>query len=266
MKKSTTKSKEIDIEKSVPASGEKKKTGKPVRRENMLVNILFNIVLPSLILMKLSKVDRLGPVYSLVLALSFPVAYGIYDLIKSRKWNFFSIIGIFNVSLTGGFSLMQLNGFWFAVKGATEPLIFALATLISLKTRYPLVKTILLNPSVIHVDLIYEKIKSANVEKEFNRLLVNSTYMVASSFLLSMVTHFVLAITVLKSPPGTPEFNNELGWMTTLGFPVNALPAMIVLGGALWYLFSGLKKLTHLDFGDLVIDHEKINKEELANK
>ena len=207
--------------------------------------------------MKMSTPQRLGPVYSLVLAISFPFIYGIYDLIKSRKWNFFSIIGLFNVSLTGGFSLMQLNGFWFAVKGATEPFLFGLATIISLKTRYPLVKTLLLNPSVVHVDLIYDRVKAAGAEIEFNRLLVKCTFMVAGSFLLSTITHFFLAISILKSQPGTPEFNNELGYMTTLGFPVNAVPAMIVLGTALWYLFSGLKKITALEFTEIIIDHQQ---------
>jgi hypothetical protein len=227
------------------------------KRENIFINILCNIIIPSLILVKLSRPERLGPVYALITAICFPFCYGVYDLVRSRKWNFFSVVGIFNVSLTGGFSLMQLNGFWFAVKGATEPFLFAVATLVSLKTRYPLVKTILLNPAVMHVELIYEKVKAANAEKEFARLLVKCTYMVAGSFLLSMVTHFVLAVSVLKSPPGTPEFNAELGLMTSLGFPVNALPAMIVLGAALWYLFSGLKKLTALNFEDLVIDHKE---------
>lgn len=226
------------------------------KRENIFVNILCNILIPSVILMKLSKPEYLGPLYSLVVALCFPLGYGLYDLIKSRKWNFFSAVGIFNVSLTGGFSLMQLDGFWFAVKGATEPLLFAVATLVSLKTRYPLVKTLLLNPGVMHVELIYERVRQLGVENEFAQLLKKCTYMVAGSFLLSMVTHFVLAVSVLKSPPGTPEFNRELGLMTTLGFPVNALPAMIVLGLALWFLFSGLKKLTSLDFADIMIDHE----------
>jgi len=156
---------------------------------------------------------------------------------------------------------MQLNGFWFAIKGATEPLLFALATIISLRTRYPLVKTILMNPSVMNVSLIQEKINSGGVQKEFNALLVKCTYLVASSFLVSMITHFSLAITILKSNPGTPEFNNELGLMTSLGFPVNVLPAMLFLGAALWYLFSGLKKLTSLEFTDIVIDHEAEKKE-----
>jgi len=216
--------------------------------------------------MKLSKPEYLGPVYSLVIAICFPVGYGVYDLVAARRWNFFSAVGIFNVSLTGGFSLMQLDGFWFAVKGATEPFLFAVATVVSLKTRYPLVKTLLLNPSVMDVELIYERVKAHAAESQFAQLLVKCTWMVAGSFLLSMVTHFVLAISVLKSPPGTPEFNSELGLMTTLGFPVNAVPAMLVLGGALWYLFSGLKKLTGLDLTEIMIDHEPVPPEKTSKK
>ena len=41
---------------------------KPARRENMLVNLACNVVLPGLLLDKLSKPDRLGPVAGLVIA------------------------------------------------------------------------------------------------------------------------------------------------------------------------------------------------------
>lgn len=241
----------------------KQKKTRPQKRENIFINLIFNIFLPSLILMKLSKPERLGPLWSLVVALMFPLMYGMHDLIKSRRWNFFSLIGLLNVSLTGGFSLLQLNGFWFAVKGATEPFLFGLATVLSLKTKNPLIKTLLLNPSVMNVDLIYSKIEKANAQEELKKLLVKCTYLVAVAFLVSMITHFSLAIYILKSPPGTPEFNQELGWMTTIGFPVNVIPAMIFMGTAVWYLFAGLKKLTSLDFVEFVIEPEKKPKKPL---
>jgi hypothetical protein len=243
----------------------KENTEKKVhKRENILINLLFNIFIPSIILLKLSKAQYLGPVWSLVIAISFPLIYFIHDFIQSRRWNFFSIIGFINVSLTGGFSFFQLNGFWFAVKGAVEPLIFAIATIFSVNTRYPLIKILLMNPAVINVDLINKRVAEVNGEKTFSNILVKCTYLVGTAFLVSMVTHFSLAIVVLKSQPGTPEFNEELGLMTTLGFPVNALPAMLFFGGALWYLFSELKKLTALEFNDIVIDHSESKKKEIT--
>ena len=54
-------------------------------KDNLFLNLLFNIVVPSLILMKLSDSKYLGPVKGLILALSFPLIFGIYSLIKNRK-------------------------------------------------------------------------------------------------------------------------------------------------------------------------------------
>src|SRR5438132_1272954 len=79
----------------------------PRQRENMLVNLLFNIAAPGLILSKLSADDRLGPVGALLLGISIPLSYGLYDLVARRKWNLFSIVGLCSVSLTGGFALLQ---------------------------------------------------------------------------------------------------------------------------------------------------------------
>ena len=65
-----------------------------VRQENLWLNLLFNIVVPALILTTLSKPERLGPVWALIVGVSLPLGYGIYDLIVRRKWNFFSILEI----------------------------------------------------------------------------------------------------------------------------------------------------------------------------
>jgi hypothetical protein len=88
--------------------------------------------------MKLSKPDRFGPVYSLVTGL-FPSVTESTTL-PSLENGIFFYHWIINASLTGGFSFMQLNGFWFAVKA--EPLILRWPPL-SHKDPIPLVKTIL---------------------------------------------------------------------------------------------------------------------------
>lgn len=48
----------------------------------------------------------------------------------------------------------------------------------------------------------------------------------------------------MVSPPGTTAYNEELGKMTALSYPVIAVPSMILLFGAIWYLFVQMKKLT----------------------
>ena len=75
---------------------------------SMLANLAFNIIIPTLIMTKLSSEDYLGPIYSIVVALSFPIIYGLKDYLQNHKANLFSALGIFSVVLTGTFSLCLL--------------------------------------------------------------------------------------------------------------------------------------------------------------
>ena len=91
------------------------------KRENLILNLACNIVVPTFVLSKLSGDNRLGPVGGLVVALAFPLGYGAYDFARRRRMNFISILGIVSVLLTGGLGLMKLDGFWFAVKDGALP-------------------------------------------------------------------------------------------------------------------------------------------------
>lgn len=217
------------------------------KKENPLVNILFNIVLPSVILSKFSKEEYLGTVNGLLVALAFPLAYGIYDLYKMKKYNFFSILGFVSILLTGGLGLLQVDGFWFAVKEAAIPALLGIFVLASLKTSKPLVKVLLYNENFISVDTVNEHLEKNNTAKNFNRLLTQTTMLLSFAFFVSAVLNFGLAVYVLKSPAGTPEFNEELGKMTALSYPVITLPSMVILGFVLWRLIHGIKKMTGLE-------------------
>ena len=111
-------------------STERKKS----RRENPLVSLAVNIVIPVIILVRFSGEDELGPVNGLLLALAFPVGYGLYDLIARggfdpvrlfralvrrkrpydfihwRRFNPYSILGFVSVLLTGGHRAAQAAG------------------------------------------------------------------------------------------------------------------------------------------------------------
>jgi hypothetical protein len=59
-------------------------------------------------------------------------------------------------------------------------------------------------------------------------------------------------VIILTAEPGTVAFNEQLGKMTALSFPVIALPAMAVMMGNIFYLFRGIKKLTGLELENIV--------------
>lgn len=232
---------------------EKDAKPKPERQKasGMLANLAFNIIIPTLILTKLSSNDYLGPVYSIVVALSFPIIYGVRDYAKNHKANFFSILGIISVLLTGGMSLLQLDPQYIAIKEAAIPAIFGLVTIFSVRTSYPLVKTFLYNDQVLQIDKVQSALLDNSNEQNFETKLTNASYMVAGSFFLSSVLNYVLAKVVLVSQPGTVEFTEELGKMTALSFPVIAVPSTIVLMGTLFYLLRHIQKLTHLKLEEI---------------
>lgn len=221
-------------------------------QENLWLNLLCNIVVPALILTTLSKPERLGPVWALVIGVSLPLGYGIYDLVVRRKWNFFSILGLVSILLTGGLGLLGISPFWFAVKEAAIPLTFGLAVLGSLFTPFPLVRTFLYNDRTINVARVDAELDRRAHHVSFERLLTTSTYLLACAFLISAVLNFVLARIIIRSPGGSPEFAAELGRMTALSWPVITIPVLIVMIIALWRLISGIKKLTGLELDDIL--------------
>lgn len=227
----------------------------PAKRENLLVNLIFNIAIPSLILAKASTPELLGPVWGLIIALCFPLGYGVWDFVQRREANFISIIGFASVLLTGGLGLAEVDNFWFAVKEAAVPSIIGLAVWASMFTKRPLVRQFLFNDQAFDT----AKINAALEEREnlgvFDRLLRSSTYWLVASFTLSAILNFVLARWLLKSPTGTPEFNAELGKMNALSWPVIVVPTMFITIFALWRLISGIKRLSGLSFEEMM--HEQ---------
>ncbi|MGB2256241.1 MAG: VC0807 family protein, partial [Spongiibacter marinus] len=99
--------------------------GKP--RHSAVTNLLFNIVIPTLILTKFSGEEDLGPSLSIIIALAFPVSFGAWDYIKTRRTNIFSILGFVSILLTGGISLLELDPQYIAIKEAAIPGLIGLA-------------------------------------------------------------------------------------------------------------------------------------------
>lgn len=221
------------------------------KQPSTLINLGFNVIIPTVIMMKASGEEYLGPMWAIVIALAFPISYGMKEYYDHRKTNLFSVLGIISVLLTGGISLLKLDPQYIAIKEAAIPALFGIATVVSLYTRYPLVRTFLFNDQIMQVDKIKAALQLHNNVGAFEQKLKNASYMIAGSFFLSSVLNFLLAKWVLVSPPGTSEYTEELGKMTALSFPVIAVPSTIILMAALFYLIKQIQKMTHLDTEDI---------------
>ncbi|TDF42495.1 MFS transporter [Alteromonadaceae bacterium M269] len=226
----------------------------PQKSSGFFANLIFNIAVPTLILTKLSGPEYLGPVWSIVVALSFPIGYGLWDLKQSGKVNGFSILGIISVFLTGGISLLKLDPQYIAIKEAAIPAVIGVGVFFTQNTKYSVVKILILNEQLLRLDLLKQALEEANNTALFEKKMKIATTIIASSFFLSSVLNYVLAKVILVSPPGTTEYSQELGKMTALSYPVIMVPSMIILIAAMWYLFSQIKKCTGKGFDSFMVE------------
>lgn len=225
--------------------------------ENAFVSLLINVVIPVGILSFLSKEKYLGPVWALVVGLAFPIGYGLRALIRDRKADFMSIIGIVSVTLTGVFGILKLPPEYIAIKEAAIPLILGLAIVGSLKTPFPLIKKILMTPQLFDVERLKSELKEKGKEAVFEKRLVGLTWGFASSMFLSSVLNYALAKIVLKSEPGSEAFTAELGKMTGLSHVVILVPCLIIMFIVMNKLFNTLTELTGCELDDLLAAHHR---------
>ena len=228
-----------------------------MKKSNPLVSIIVSIVIPAIILSKFSDESHLGVLPGFLIALAFPIAQSLYELIKEKKIGFIAIVGLVSIFCTGIIGVLELPTEWLAYKEAAVPLLIGAAVVISLKTPYPLIKKLFYNKELMDVDKIEGILKEKACEDKFEKILRNSTYMVGASFLLSAILNFILTKIIVHSPAGTEAFNQELGKLTALSYPVIALPSTIVMIIALLYLFKQMTKITGLTFDELMSEKFK---------
>ena len=228
--------------------------------ESPLSNILFNIILPVVILENLTT--RWGPLYALLLAISLPITYGLIDYFKRHQKNILSILGIINIGLTGGLALMQLEGIWFAIKEALFPLLIGGAVLFSAYTTKPLIK--IMANHALNMSLINQRVEEYSKERQFQVLLKNSTLIFALSFFISSLLNFVLALWIFQDIDPTLTkteraviINAQVSKMTWVGYLVIALPLTIIMGLNLWYFIRNITRITQLSLEQIIPHSQK---------
>lgn len=217
-----------------------------------LIDLLVSIILPSVVLMKFSGDDDLGAVRALVLALAFPIGWGLRDAITKRKLSWMALLGVVSTLLTGGIGLLKVDPFWLAVKEAAVPALIGLAVLGSNWTRWPLIRILVFNPTLFDVPKVEQALRARGTTVPFELRLRRGTLGLAGTFFFSALMNYVLARWIVTSPAGTEAFNEELGRMTLLSYPIIALPSMAMMMALMWWLAHGAKQLTGLDLGDML--------------
>lgn len=230
---------------------------RPTHKPRPMIDLLVSLILPSIILMKFSGDADLGADRALILALAFPFSWGAFELIKYRKFNFIALLGLISTLLTGGIGLLKLDSGWLAVKEAAIPGLIGLVVLGSTQTRYPLIRTLLLNNAVLNAELISARLEASGNTHLFEARLLRATYWLSSTFFFSSAMNYVLAKWIVVSPAGSEAFNAELGRMNLLSYPMIAIPSMIMLMAIFYYLWRNISSLTGLKLDDVMHDPDR---------
>jgi len=231
-----------------------------VHKPRPMIDLLVSIIIPSFILMKLSGDDALGATTALIVALAFPLGWGLFERLQYKKFNFIALLGLISILLTGGIGLLQLDSQWLAVKEAAIPGLIGIAVLVSTRTRYPLIKTLLYSPKVMDVDKIKRELDDRGNTAAFEGRLLNATYLLSGTFFFSATMNYILAKWIVTSATGSAAFNEELGQMTLLSYPVIAIPSTIMMMTILYYLWRTIHGMTGLTLEDILLVHSSTRK------
>jgi hypothetical protein len=221
-------------------------------KPNPLLEIAITIIVPAIVLMKLSGADSLGPLNALLLGLAFPLGWGLWDGWRRRKLSWMAVLGVVSTLLTGGIGLLALDAKWLAVKEAAVPTLIGLVILGSVWTGNPLIRMLVFNASLFDVEKVNQALVAKGNTRSFDLRLRQGTVMLAGTFFFSAVANFLLTRWVVTSPAGTEAFNQELGRLTLLSYPIIAIPSMLMMMGLLYWLARQAKSMTGLDMGDML--------------
>lgn len=228
------------------------------KQENNFSHIIFSILIPVLILNKGHKYG-LDAKLSVVIALSFPLFFTTKSLIKSKKIDFVSLLGLLNVLFSGALTLMTLDGIWFALKEAAFPLLIGCFVLGSSFTKNPFFQSLFLNPATFDVEKVENRLNDESKKQDFFILMKRLTQLLSVSFLLSAFLNFALAIYIFTPLSETLSvdqkqelLNEQLSQMTLYSLGVILVPSMIFLGALLFYSFKKINALTGLTVDDLL--------------
>lgn len=220
-------------------------------RPNPWLEIAVTILAPSLVLMQAT--DLLGPTGALLLALAFPLGWGLNNWRQRQGFGPMAGIGLVSTALTGGLGLLQLDASWFAIKEAAISALFGLAVALSAFTRKPLIHALLLHPTVFDVARLQTALDARGTAAAFAGRMRQATLLLALTFGVSALLNYVLARWLVTSPAGSEAFNQELGRFTLISWPAITVPSLLMTMALLWWIGRAIHALAGLHFNDLLL-------------
>lgn len=217
---------------------------------SVFVELAVNVAAPTSVLIFLSGDDRLGPVWSLVVALLFPMGHGLVTMITESRVSPIAVLALVSVSMTGGIGLLKLDARWFAWKEAAFPLLLGGLAVASVRTRWAALPT-LLDP-LLDSERMHALLRERGQEAAHEEALRLATWRLGMVFVLTALATFFFAEYMVTSPSGTEAFNAELGRYTGLALPVVGIPSTLLMLVVMRSVLIGIEERTGVEIDDLV--------------
>jgi hypothetical protein len=93
---------------------------------------------------------------------------------------------------------------------------------------------------------------------EFEAHLMNATYLLGGTFFFSALMNYILARWIVTSPTGSAAFNEQLGQLTLLSYPMIAIPSMLMMMAIFYYLWRTIHGMTGLALEEILHQHAKL--------
>lgn len=216
------------------------------RPSNLILQLVLNFVLPLFVLTRLSTGSALDPTRSLMLALSFPIIYEFYNIIKNKTLSLISIFSIGGIILTASISLLELSVGWLAARRSATYIIFMTGILLADKLGYPMVDKFM--SQIFNMQKLKKSLKGD--EKALKKIFKKHTYMVALLFGGIALINYILTLISISSPLNTPEFNQQYASLRIKSIFFITLPLLMGIIIILWQVISSLEKLTGKDIAN----------------
>ena len=130
--------------------------------------------------------------------------------------------------------------------------------LITHKMKSPLLNTFLYNDGLFDVKRIEKSVKAKETQPDYKSLLWKCSLIMFGSFCVSAVANFALSLYFFDGlNPAIEnwkvEYNEIVGKITGWGFLVIGAPFFFVMAYILYFLLSGLKKITGLETDKILL-------------
>ncbi len=209
------------------------------RTTKLLLDILLGAVAPIVVLNTLT--ERIGTVPAYILAGMIPVAWVVIDLLFiTRRFNVItSFIGL-SAMVSAGLTFWFVDGYRFALKDSVPLLVRLLAFGGSLLVGKPLLNAFFVQATQPQNDAQETAMHHLLREPSVHRSIVLGTVIIAIEAALAGIANFLLNLSIVTAPFGSPEFNTQIAYTNGITRFALGIPTFLAMGAAIWLVYRAV--------------------------